>query len=49
MSAENLQNVDYTVFEVLGAYKRYVITPENIDNLIQKNLKKDKKQIEKRR
>lgn len=34
MSAENLQNVDYTVFEVLGAYKRYVITPENIDNLI---------------
>lgn len=34
MSADNLQNVDYTVFEVLGAYKRYVITPENIDNLI---------------
>lgn len=34
MSPENLQNVDYTVFEVLGAFKRYVITPENIDNLI---------------
>lgn len=33
-SAENQQNVDYTVFEVLGAYKRYVVKPENIDNLI---------------
>lgn len=33
-AAENQQNVDYTVFEVLGAYKRYVIKPENIDNLI---------------
>lgn len=31
---DNLQNVDYTVFEVLGAFKRYVIAPENIDNLI---------------
>lgn len=34
MSAENSQNVDYTVFEVLDAYKRYVVIPENIDNLI---------------
>lgn len=34
MSAENLQNVDYTIFKVLGAYKRYVIFPDNIDNLI---------------
>lgn len=34
MSAENLQNVDYTIFEVLGAYKRYVVSPENIDNLV---------------
>lgn len=34
MSAENLQNVDYTIFEVIGAYKRYVVMPENIDNLI---------------
>lgn len=34
MSSENKQNIDYTVFEVLGAYKKYVITPENIDNLI---------------
>ncbi len=34
MSVDNMQNIDYTVFEVLGAYKRYVVTPENIDNLI---------------
>lgn len=34
MSDENQQSVDYTLFEVLGAYKRYVILPENIDNLI---------------
>lgn len=34
MSSDNLQNVDYTVFEVIDAYKRYVITPQNIDNLI---------------
>lgn len=34
MSVDNSQNVDYTVFKVLGAYKRYVVTPENIDNLI---------------
>lgn len=34
MSSDNLRNVDYTIFEVLGAYKRYVATPEYIDNLI---------------
>lgn len=34
MEADNLQNIDCTVFEALGAYKRYVITPKNIDNLI---------------
>lgn len=34
MSPENMQKVDYTLFEVLGAYKKYVGTPENIDNLI---------------
>lgn len=34
MSVDNLQYVDYTVFEVLGAYKKYVINPEYIDNLI---------------
>lgn len=34
MSPENLQKVDYTLFEVLGAYKKYVSTPENIDDLI---------------
>ena len=34
MSPENMQKVDYTLFEVLGAYKKYVATPENIDDLI---------------
>ena len=34
MSIDNMQNVDYTVFEVLGAYKKYVVNPEYIDNLI---------------
>lgn len=34
MGAENAQSVDYTIFEVLGIYKRYVVKPENIDNLI---------------
>lgn len=33
-SSENMQNIDYTVFEVLGAYKKYVVSPPNIDNLI---------------
>lgn len=35
MSPENLQKVDYSLFEVLGAYKKYVVLPENIDDLIQ--------------
>lgn len=34
MSADNLQNVDYTIFEVLGAYERYVSLPKNMDDLI---------------
>lgn len=34
MSADNLKKVDYNVFEVLGAYKRYVKSPKNIDDLI---------------
>lgn len=34
MSGDNLQNVDYAIFEVLGAYKKYVNDPENIDKLI---------------
>lgn len=34
MSPENSQKVDYTLFEVLGAYKKYVVSPENIDTLI---------------
>lgn len=34
MSGDNLQNVDYTIFEVLGAYRRYVNSPENVDDLI---------------
>lgn len=34
MRTDNLQNIDYTVFEVLGAYRKYVKIPEHIDNLI---------------
>lgn len=34
LEGENAQNVDYTLFEVLGAYKKYVNDPENIDKLI---------------
>lgn len=34
LEGENIQNVDYTLFEVLGAYKKYVNDPENIDKLI---------------
>ncbi len=34
MSPDNMQNVDYTLFEVLGVYKRYVKMPSNVDNLI---------------
>lgn len=34
MSSENSQKIDYTILEVLGAYRRYVVSPENIDNLI---------------
>jgi hypothetical protein len=34
MSTDNLQSVDYTIFEVMGAYRRYVVSPDNIDNLI---------------
>lgn len=34
MSPDNLQNVDYTLFEVLGVYKKYVKTPSDVDNLI---------------
>lgn len=34
MSSDNLLKVDYTIFEVLGAYKKYVINPKNIDDLI---------------
>ena len=32
--SENMQNIDYTIFEVLSAYKKYVNLPENIDNFI---------------
>ena len=34
MDMENQQNVDYTLFQVLGAYKKYVIHPDYIDHLI---------------
>lgn len=34
MSVDDLQRVDYTVFEVLDAFKRYVGSPKNIDDLI---------------
>ena len=34
MSADNAQKIDYTIFEVLGIYKKYVIEPQNIDDLI---------------
>lgn len=34
MSTDNMQNVDYTLFEVLGVYKKYVKDPFNVDNLI---------------
>lgn len=34
MSPDNFQNVDYTIFEVIGAYEKYVKLPENIDELI---------------
>jgi hypothetical protein len=34
MSPENSQKIDYTIFEVIDAYKKYVITPKNIDDLI---------------
>ena len=34
MDIENQQNVDYTLFQVLGAYKKYVIHPDYIDHLI---------------
>ena len=30
MDMENQQNVDYTLFQVLGAYKKYVIHPDYI-------------------
>lgn len=33
-SRDNLQKVDYALFEVLGAYKKYVINAQYIDNLI---------------
>ncbi len=33
-STDNSQNIDYTIFEVLDAYKRYVKLPEYIDDLI---------------
>ena len=33
-SRDNLQKVDYALFEVLGAYKIYVINAQYIDNLI---------------
>lgn len=31
---ENAQKIDFDIFEVLGIYKRYIINPEYIDNLI---------------
>ena len=34
MEGENAQNIDYSLFEVLGAYKKYVSEPTNIDKLI---------------
>lgn len=34
MGPENSQIADYTIFEVIGAYKKYVIASEYIDNLI---------------
>lgn len=34
MGADNLKKVDFTLFEVLGAYKTYVMLPDNIDSLI---------------
>lgn len=34
MSGDNMQKVDYTIFEVLDAYKKYVKYPECIDKLI---------------
>lgn len=34
MEGENAQNIDYSLFEVLGAYKKYVSDPINIDKLI---------------
>lgn len=34
MDMENQQNVDYTLFQVLGAYKKYVTLPDYIDHLI---------------
>lgn len=34
MSSDNMQNIDYAIFEVIGAYRRYVVEPENIDKLI---------------
>ena len=34
MQGDNLQNIDYAIFEVLGAYKKYANNPEYIDNLI---------------
>lgn len=34
MSEDNRQKVDYTIFEVLGVFKRYVAIPDQIDHLI---------------
>lgn len=34
LSPHNMQKIDYTIFEVISLYKRYVIVPDNIDNLI---------------
>ena len=34
MEGENAQIIDYSLFEVLGAYKKYVSDPTNIDKLI---------------
>lgn len=33
-SNENISKIDYTIFEVLEIYKRYVVEPKYIDNLI---------------
>lgn len=33
-SKDNMQNVDYAIFEVIGIFKKYIKLPEQIDDLI---------------